>query len=219
MATGVAADTILNITNTLNIEPSAILNISNRSGATISAPTGGTTSLFYDTDVNEISYINTIDNTILQATGPTGDSGSQGFSDSQGSSGPTGNINTEGYDYVVGTASTSNEFVWLTILNIPTVNNTSYTLQANIVGFNSDDTSQYSGYELISAFRNVSSTLTKNGGDSTTSFRNAGTLWFVRSIVSGINIAIQIIVLDFFGNAGDVINWKTAVQIVTSELP
>jgi hypothetical protein len=44
---------------TLDISSSGILNLNNISGAGVSTPTAGNTSLFYDTDTDLISYVNT----------------------------------------------------------------------------------------------------------------------------------------------------------------
>lgn len=60
-----ANEDILNILDELNITSSAVFNLNNLSGAGVSSPTGTNTTLFFDTDTELISYVNTSTSGIL----------------------------------------------------------------------------------------------------------------------------------------------------------
>lgn len=114
-----ANEDILNILDELNITPSAVFNLNNISGAGVSAPTGANTTLFYDTDSNLISYVNSISGGVigLNATGPTG---TQGPTGAQGSTGPTGSATFTATQLISTTpfSTTSATYVTVTSMTI-----------------------------------------------------------------------------------------------------
>jgi len=65
MTTQTQDEQILNVLNELNMDPSSVFNLNNLSGTGVSAPAGTNTTVFYDTDTDLISYINTTSGGVL----------------------------------------------------------------------------------------------------------------------------------------------------------
>jgi len=79
MTTQTQDEQILNVLNELNMSSTSVFNLNNLSGTGVSAPTGINTTVFYDTDTDLISYINTTSGGVIGispgSTGPTGSTG------------------------------------------------------------------------------------------------------------------------------------------------
>jgi hypothetical protein len=208
----VADDEILNITNTLNIQSSAILNISNRDGTTLSSPTATNTSLFYDTNSNTVSYLNTtkISSEPLGLTGPTGAPGANGNSSVTGATGFSGGL--PNVQYFTGTITTTNGS-FTDIVSIPTTNDTVYYIESRLVGITLGNPFVSVSIEASNGFANTGNTLNRLPGNSRVRFRN-GNNYNGRNLASSNNITVQV-----RGASSTTVHWKASCIILTETFP